>query len=146
MLSQNAQGCGTRQVGHSEIVNDIIDKRLLVACTTRWNSFYDAVAWISEIPVAKLNTISSQLQLKWKSEREHQVLKEYRVSMKPLNVALDILQGEDNCFYGTLWRRWCLKHLAILDGLPEAIVQVRAAILFCIYIYPINSSFAFVCV
>uniref|UniRef100_A0A671U1X3 HAT C-terminal dimerisation domain-containing protein n=1 Tax=Sparus aurata TaxID=8175 RepID=A0A671U1X3_SPAAU len=111
----------SRSTVASEIVNYIIAKKLLVPCTTRWNSFYDAVARI---------------------EREHQ----------PLTVALDILQGEDNCFYGTLLPTLetlmsktleLKKHLAILDGLPEAIVQVRAAILFCIYIYPVNSSVAF---
>ena len=145
----------SRSTVASEIVNDVIAKKLLVPCTTRWNSFYDAVARISEIPVAELNTISSQLQMKCINEREHQVLKEYCVVMKPLTVALDILQGEDNCFYGTLLPTLetlmsktldLKKHLAILDGLPEAIVQVRAAILFSIYIYPINSSGAFICV
>ena len=125
------------------IVNDIIAKKLFVPCTTRWNLFYNAVARISEIPVAELNTISSQLQLKCISEREHQVLKEYCVVMKPLTVALDTLQGEDNCFYGTLLPTLetlmpktleFKKTLAILDGLPKAVFQVRAALLFCIYI------------
>uniref|UniRef100_A0AAQ4QFC3 HAT C-terminal dimerisation domain-containing protein n=1 Tax=Gasterosteus aculeatus aculeatus TaxID=481459 RepID=A0AAQ4QFC3_GASAC len=81
---------------------DNIHNEALVPCTTRWNLFYDAVARISEIPVAELNTISSQLQMKCINEREHQVLKEYCVVMKPLTVAFDILQSEDNCFYGTL--------------------------------------------
>lgn len=54
--------------------------------------------------------------------------------MKPLTVALDILQGEENCYYGTLlptievlmWKLLEIKEgLIIATGLPDAIVQVR---------------------
>ena len=62
----------SRSMVASEIVNNVIAKKLVVPCITKGNSFYNAIARISEIPVAKLNTISSQLQLKCISEREHQ--------------------------------------------------------------------------
>ncbi len=54
--------------------------------------------------------------------------------MKPLTVALDILQGEDNCFYGTLlptMETLILKTEALTSGLqilrdlPDAIVTIR---------------------
>uniref|UniRef100_A0A8D0A9S2 HAT C-terminal dimerisation domain-containing protein n=1 Tax=Sander lucioperca TaxID=283035 RepID=A0A8D0A9S2_SANLU len=86
----------------TETVDELVSKKLLVPCTTRWNSFYDALARICEISKVDLNTISSKLGLTAITEREHQFLKEYCTVMKPLTVALDILQGEDNCFHGTL--------------------------------------------
>ncbi|KAI4819688.1 hypothetical protein KUCAC02_004928 [Chaenocephalus aceratus] len=52
--------------------------------------------------------------------------------MKPLTVALDILQGEDNCYFGTLLptletlmsKTLEMKDsLTVATGLPEAIVQ-----------------------
>lgn len=103
-------------------------------CSTRWNSFYDAVARIVEIPMTDLSTISNCLELKCIGEREFQFLREYCAIMKPLTVALDILQGEENCYYGTLLptievlmsKLLEIKEgLNIATGLPDAIVQVR---------------------
>uniref|UniRef100_A0A8C6LGW9 BED-type domain-containing protein n=1 Tax=Nothobranchius furzeri TaxID=105023 RepID=A0A8C6LGW9_NOTFU len=130
----------SRSTMAAEIVDGIIAKKLLVPCTTRWNSFYDALERISKIPLVELNTISSSLQLKCFNEREHQCIREYCAVMQPLTVALDILQGEDHCFYGTLLptlESLMTKTLAekngleILDGLPDAVVKVRDGILFC---------------
>lgn len=118
----------------TETVDELVSKKLLVPCTTRWNSFYDALARICEISMVDLNTISSKLGLTAITEREHQFLKEYCTAMKPLTVALDILQGEDNCFHGTLLptmetlmlKTEALKSgLQILRDLPDAIVTVR---------------------
>ncbi|XDV11620.1 hypothetical protein PO909_000509 [Leuciscus waleckii] len=86
----------------SELVGDLVGKKLLVPFSTRWNSFYDAVARIVEIPMTDLSTISNRLELKCIGEREFQFLREYCAIMKPLTVALDVLQGEENCYYGTL--------------------------------------------
>ncbi|XP_039541169.1 uncharacterized protein LOC120488610 [Pimephales promelas] len=115
----------------TETVDEVVSKKLLVPCTTRWNSFYDALARICEISMVDLNTISSKLGLTAITEREHLFLKEYCTAMKPLTVALDILQGEDNCFYGTflptietlMLKTEALKSgLQILRDLPDAIV------------------------
>lgn len=121
----------------AEAVDDVTIKKLLVPCTTRWNSFYDALARICEIPIVELNTISSKFGLKAITEREHHFLMEYCMVMKPLTVALDILQGEDNYFHGTLlptletlmFKTLDLKSgLQILVDLLEAIVTVRTTI------------------
>ncbi|RXN36640.1 AC9 transposase [Labeo rohita] len=85
-----------------------------------------------EIPVAELNTISCKFGMTAITEREHQFIREYCTVMKPLTVALDILQGEDNCFHGTLlptvetliFKTLELNSgLQILVDLPEAVVM-----------------------
>lgn len=124
----------SRSTVAAETVDNVIGRKLLVPCSTRWNSFYDAMVRISEIPVVELNTLSSRFGLTAISERELKFIREYCTVMKPLTVALDILQGEENCFFGTLlptletlmMKTMELKNgLQILVDLPEAIVMVR---------------------
>uniref|UniRef100_A0AAZ1X1Q2 HAT C-terminal dimerisation domain-containing protein n=1 Tax=Oreochromis aureus TaxID=47969 RepID=A0AAZ1X1Q2_OREAU len=68
----------------SETVEEISKRKLPIPTSTRWNSFFDAVKRIAEIPMGELNTART----------------EYCMAMKPLTAALDILQGD--CPYGTL--------------------------------------------
>ena len=67
----------SRSTVAAETVHDIIAKKLLVPCTTRWNSFYDALARICGIPMVELNTIASKFGLTAITEREHQLIREY---------------------------------------------------------------------
>lgn len=118
----------------SEIVDDICGKKLIVPTSTRWNSYYDALSRISDIPAQDLNTLCIRLDSRALTEREHQFLKEYCSVLKPLTVALDILQGEDNCYYGSLLptlETLMSRMLALQNGLsrmtaglPGVIVQV----------------------
>ncbi|KAL3992372.1 protoporphyrin/coproporphyrin ferrochelatase [Sarotherodon galilaeus] len=121
----------SRSTVAAETVDGIIGKKLLVPCTTRWNSFYDSLARICEISLVELNTIFSKFGLTAMTEREHQFIREYCTVMRPLTVALDILQGEDNTFYGILlptletlmFKTLELSSgLQILENLPEAVV------------------------
>ncbi|KAK1888644.1 putative AC9 transposase [Dissostichus eleginoides] len=122
----------SRSTVASYLVEDTCRRKLIVPTSTRWNSFHDALSRITDIPIPELNTLCSRLGIKALTEREHQFLKEYCTVLKPLTVALDILQGEDNCYYGSL-----LPTLEILmsrtlalqtglsrmtAGLPDAIV------------------------
>ncbi|KAI4890782.1 hypothetical protein NFI96_007797, partial [Prochilodus magdalenae] len=117
----------------SELVEDVIKRKLIVPTATRWNSFYDALYRITEIPITELNTIFSQLGLKCITEKEYQFLREYCTVLKPLTTALDILQGEDNRYYGTLLPTLEILMSKTLElqnersrmtvGLPDAIVQ-----------------------
>lgn len=113
----------------------MLKRKLIIPTATRWNSTHDALSLITEIPVRDLNTIFSRLGLKGITEREYQFLKEYCAVTRPLAAALDILQGEDDCYYGTLLPTLEIlmsKLLALKDGLskmtagmPGAIVQVN---------------------
>ena len=76
--------------------------KLIVPNATRWNSYYDAVVRITDNSLAELNDVCTKLELQCFSEREFKFLKEYVLVLKPLSRGLDILQGEDNCFFGTL--------------------------------------------
>uniref|UniRef100_A0A3B4FFG1 Uncharacterized protein n=1 Tax=Pundamilia nyererei TaxID=303518 RepID=A0A3B4FFG1_9CICH len=89
------------------------------------------------ISLVELNTIFSKFGLTAMTEREHQFIREYCTVIRPLTVALDILQGEDNTFYGILLpTRETLMFktlelssgLQILENLPEAVVTVRTCI------------------
>lgn len=84
----------SRSTVASEIMNYVIAKKLVVPCSTKWNSFYNALARIFEIPTIKLNTISSRLQLKCISERECLFLKEYCIVMKPCGTGLTARSGQ----------------------------------------------------
>jgi len=120
----------------SDKVEDVLKRKLIIPTATCWNSTqHDALSLITEIPIRDLNTIFSKLCLKGITEREYQFLKEYCALLKPLAAALDILQGEDDCYYGTLLPTLEIlmsKLLALKDGLsqmtagmPDAIVQVN---------------------
>uniref|UniRef100_A0A3B4GZR6 HAT C-terminal dimerisation domain-containing protein n=1 Tax=Pundamilia nyererei TaxID=303518 RepID=A0A3B4GZR6_9CICH len=85
----------------SEQVEEVSRRKLMVPTSTRWNSLYEAISRIITIPLNELNPLCVKLGIKCLNEREYQFLKEYCTVMKPLTVALDILQG-DECTYGAL--------------------------------------------
>ena len=122
----------SRSTSASEAVEEVSKRKLLVPTSTRWNSFFDAVKRVTEIPMNELNTLCTKLGVKCFKEREYQFLHEYCTATKPLTVALDILQAD--CPYGTLLPTLEVlmqRTLAVKDalstmtaGLPDAIVQV----------------------
>lgn len=90
----------TRQLHQSAWKRSVL--KLIVPTVTWWNSFHDVYAPIVEMPLADINSLCTQLQIKCMNDREYQFLKEYCSIVLPFTIALDILQGEDICFYGTL--------------------------------------------
>ena len=83
-------------------MSEKLKRKLLVPSPTRWNSFYDAVARVVENSSVTLNELCTSIDLRSFSEKELAFLKEYCVTLEPLSRGLDILQGEDHCYYGTL--------------------------------------------
>ncbi|KAL2096766.1 hypothetical protein ACEWY4_005973 [Coilia grayii] len=121
----------SRSTVASDQVEEVIKRKLIIPTATHWNSTHDALSLIIEIPITDLNTICSRLGVKCITEREYQFLKEYCTVLKPLAAALDILQGEDDCYYGTLLPTLeilMLKLLALKDGLSQMTVGMPGAI------------------
>ena len=84
---------------------------------TRWNSYYDVVVRATENPIAELNDLCTKLELGCFTEQEFKFLKEYCVVLKPVSSSLDILQGEDNCFFGSL--------LPTLEAIIKKVVALK---------------------
>ncbi len=115
----------------SELVGKFFSKKLIGINTMEFIS--RCPVRITDIPVAELNTVCTQFGIKCFTDRESLFLKEYCIVLKPLTVALDILQGEDNCYLGTLLptleilmsRTLALRdELRMTASLPDVIVQV----------------------
>ena len=92
----------SRSTVASDSVQEIANRKFLVPSKTRWNSHYDAILRITENTTTELNELCTRMGLRSFAEKEIVFLKEYCSVLKPLARGLDILQGEDNCFYGTL--------------------------------------------
>lgn len=90
----------------SETVEKFRRRKLLVPTTTRWNSFYEALCRVIDIPITDLHNLCTQLGIRCITDREYQFIKEYCVLLKPLAMALNILQGEEIAFMELSCRHW----------------------------------------
>ena len=124
----------SRSAVASETVEKFSRRKLLVPTSTRWNSFYEALCRITDITITDLQSLCTQLGMRCITDKEYHFVKEYCIVVKPLAMALDILQGEDNCFYGTTLPTLEALMTKTLDlkanlsrmtsGLPDVIVKV----------------------
>uniref|UniRef100_H3A6Y5 BED-type domain-containing protein n=1 Tax=Latimeria chalumnae TaxID=7897 RepID=H3A6Y5_LATCH len=110
-----------------EVIEDNATK-LIVPCVTRWNSFYNAVEMVMSIE--HLSIVCDEMGVAKFKMHEITFLKEYCKVLKPLAMALDILQGEKS-YYGYLLpmllkRMDHLQHskvdLKVATSLPNAII------------------------
>ena len=83
-------------------VQETVKQKLLVPIPTRWNSYFDSVLPMIENEPTELNELCTKLDVCCFNERELQFLTEHCKVLKPLARGLDKLQGEDDCYYGTL--------------------------------------------
>lgn len=87
----------------AEIIYNVLGHTLSYPGITRWNSFYDAIFKIMK-EKEKIPILFEQLGIQNQcfKESEFQYMAEYLAVLKPVATALDILQGENNNFYGYL--------------------------------------------
>jgi len=95
-LFANSSALWNKATVASDKVLEVTKRSLIVANATRWNSYYDAMLRVTFVELNEL------LDLRSFTELEFKFLKEHCVILKPLSRGLDILQGEDNCFFGSL--------------------------------------------
>ena len=57
---------------------------------------------IAEKSISELNELCTRMETRCFSDREITFLNEYCAVLKPLARRLDILHGEDNCYFGTV--------------------------------------------
>lgn len=61
----------SRSTYAAEQVQEVSQRKLLVPSCTRWNSFYEAIARITEIPLNELNGLCSKLGVKCFNDKEY---------------------------------------------------------------------------
>ena len=90
----------------AEAVTSVRQKTLIVPNSTRWNSFYMAVAKIHSIiekqTDSALNFLCEKLDLPVFRPNEINFISEYVKVMQPVAKSLDTLQAEKQCFMGIL--------------------------------------------
>lgn len=88
-----------RSTNISDQIEAICNCKLIVPCPTRWNSLFDSVKRILAIHEFLPAIFETVGKPKLKTN-EMEFLMEYVSVMEGLAKAIDILQGEDNCFLG----------------------------------------------
>ena len=58
-------------------MEEVSKRKLLVPTSTRWNSFFEALKRIADIPMNELNTLCTKLGVKCFKDKEYQFLHEY---------------------------------------------------------------------
>ena len=89
----------SRSTKAADAVFDIVKRRFIVPCPTRWNSYYEAVKCIVQAE-NHLKDICAVLNLPQLLHQEVAFLREYLSLMEPLARALDVLQGDQNACLG----------------------------------------------
>lgn len=89
-----------RSVQNAEVVQKYAERSLVVPIQTRWNSLYNSLCCLKDIPALQLELILDELELPRFTIIERKFIGEYCQILKPLAEALDLLQGEKDATLG----------------------------------------------
>lgn len=74
--------------------------QMTVPSVTRWNSELRAIAKVVGLPQDQLRDIRDKLGVAMLHPQESAFLKDYTEVMQLLALAIDVLQGENKCYFG----------------------------------------------
>ena len=83
----------------ADAVFEILGYRFCRPRVTRWNSHYDALSLVLKAG-DMLNVVCKQLGLPQFQPQHMNLMREYVTLMGSVARALDVLQGEKNCYFG----------------------------------------------
>ena len=92
--------CGSRPKS-AEIIEQICQRHLPYPCPTRWNSLFDCLTVLLD-QREKLLQLMTSLNLPLFKDIEIEFLQEYCLTLRPIAMALDRLQGQKSSLYGEL--------------------------------------------
>jgi len=84
----------------ADLTYETLGRYLPRPVTTRWNSLFDCLSVLTFQDPEKINQLLSALNIPHVSNDEHSFIIQYLSIMAPIACALDVLQGENNCFLG----------------------------------------------
>ena len=83
-----------------ELTTEVLGKRLVTPCITRWNSLYDSLKSLLEFSLNLINDSLKKLKLAVFNDDELAFLNEYCKVLAPIAAAIDKWKEEANCYYG----------------------------------------------
>lgn len=110
-----------RSSGAADAIEEIAQMRCLVPSVTRWSSEYRAIEKLMSLTESQLNGICDQLKLAKLHPQETMFLIEYTAILKLLAYAINLLQGEKNCYFGYI----VPTILSLKAKLAEKLTQVQ---------------------
>jgi hypothetical protein len=111
----------SRSTKAADAAYDIVKRRFVVPCPTKWNSYYEAVKCIMHAD-NQLKDVCAVLSLPTFLQHELTFLREYLALMEPVARALDTLQGDQQACLGFVLPT--LKSLKTkLNGVPLSLAK-----------------------
>jgi hypothetical protein len=121
-----------RSVKHADAVEDIIGMTFMNPTCTRWSSEFNAVNRIVAVGLDKVRECQQKIGLVVMTETEMSFLKGFVQVMKPMAVAMELLQGEKDVYTGhviptIIGIQQKLNNMQLNDALLRPLVRALTA-------------------